>query len=336
MTYPDSIDTFRTVANKPGNLYDELKTTRIFAEDLNVLGTAIENIEETLGTNPEGTKTDVKTRLDDIDDIVPTAPFLKADNELYSHAKGVIIAQILTLCTDLRAFLTFENRGEDYNITDQSLNYKDFTANAESQTLTPGIAGLCPYLTISGGKYFEHSDDDIYSFGDGTTDSPFSICLLMKPSDVTTSEPLSKYKSTTGAAQREYRILFEADSKLSILLYDQSVSKYISKKTDNAYSTDTSQWHTYIFTYNGSSSSAGIKIYRDGDLQAATATDTGGYVAMENGTAKIGNYEIGTGGTMANLGAGEYGSIIIDGNEFTAQQCKLIDKLLRGYVGIIS
>lgn len=61
MAYPDTIEYFRTVTT------DE---DTVEAQDHNDPSRCLEKVEETLGTNPEGSFADVKTRLDDVDDTI--------------------------------------------------------------------------------------------------------------------------------------------------------------------------------------------------------------------------------------------------------------------------
>jgi len=69
-SYPSSIYSPRTKANRSGIVYDETKETVIFAEDLAKLDAEVVAIETELGTNPKGSNADVKTRLDDIDTAI--------------------------------------------------------------------------------------------------------------------------------------------------------------------------------------------------------------------------------------------------------------------------
>ena len=64
--YPGTIDSFRTIENIPGQTYDVDKTTTVYAEDLEQRADAIIAIEETLGTDPQGSYDTVKQRLDAI------------------------------------------------------------------------------------------------------------------------------------------------------------------------------------------------------------------------------------------------------------------------------
>lgn len=72
--YPDDIDSFRTTANRPGVVYDPLKTTTMFAEDNNGLAAAIVAIETILGTNPDLGYGTVRDALDDALAMIGSIP----------------------------------------------------------------------------------------------------------------------------------------------------------------------------------------------------------------------------------------------------------------------
>lgn len=68
--YPSGYDTFRTIANVPGETFDASKTTRVYAEDLRYLQEDVVAVENTLGLNPQGGSATVKARLDSLDTTV--------------------------------------------------------------------------------------------------------------------------------------------------------------------------------------------------------------------------------------------------------------------------
>ncbi len=63
-SYPNSIFSPRERENKSGVVYDASKKTVIFAEDIDKGDDEIVAIENELGTNPKGSYSDVKTRLE--------------------------------------------------------------------------------------------------------------------------------------------------------------------------------------------------------------------------------------------------------------------------------
>jgi hypothetical protein len=66
-SYPNSIYSPRSKENRSGVTYDPDKKTVIFVEDIVYNDNEIVAIETELGTNPKGSKTSVKARLDDVD-----------------------------------------------------------------------------------------------------------------------------------------------------------------------------------------------------------------------------------------------------------------------------
>ena len=77
-SYPGATYSPREKENKSGVVYDPLKKTVIFVEDLSNLDAEVVAIETELGTNPKGAKADVKTRLDDVDTAIGTKTTLAA------------------------------------------------------------------------------------------------------------------------------------------------------------------------------------------------------------------------------------------------------------------
>jgi len=64
--YPAAITSPRTMVNRPGVVYDALKTKVIFAEDFNKDRAEIVASETELGVNPKGAFDSVAERLDNL------------------------------------------------------------------------------------------------------------------------------------------------------------------------------------------------------------------------------------------------------------------------------
>tara|TARA_R110000803_G_scaffold49368_2_gene102584 strand:+ start:1552 stop:3003 length:1452 start_codon:yes stop_codon:yes gene_type:complete len=131
--------------------------------------------------------------------------------------------------------------------------------------------------------YLNLGDSDDFSFGDGVTDSPFSISGWIKMNDSTKFRLFSKY--TTGAI--EYIFTTDSYDKLSFVLYDNSSLARIQRKYNTALTSYEGQWINIIGTYDGSSSSYGIKIYLNGVRVDDIDGSTGAYTAMENTTQPV-------------------------------------------------
>ena len=140
-------------------------------------------------------------------------------------------------------------------------------------------------------SFIGYSDSNDYSFTNGSgTDLPFSMSFWINPDDVSNNRPpASKYED----AQPEYFIIVRGStSKLLVRLYSElTLSVHIQRESNTVMSTGSFQH--YVVTYDGSESETGINIYRNGVLDNGTATETGTYAGMDNGTAtfKIGRWD---------------------------------------------
>ena len=122
-------------------------------------------------------------------------------------------------------------------------------------------------------------DNNLYSFGDGTTDSPFSLSVWINVVDGTRFCAISKYS----AGAREYYIGLNTQDSLEAVLYDHSTGGFIRGSFNVAIITNISGWHQIAMTYDGSMIAAGIKVYIDGIHRTVLNNSSGSYTAMENG-----------------------------------------------------
>ena len=126
-------------------------------------------------------------------------------------------------------------------------------------------------------------DADTFSFGNGTTDTPFSFSIWYNSPDVTTSGVITK--SGTASAEREYYLYIGGDDKLYFVLWDYSSGGYIYSRMNNTLTSTQGSWNHITVTYDGSGANTGQTIYLNGVSQAVTrvaASGSGPYVAMEN------------------------------------------------------
>jgi hypothetical protein len=130
----------------------------------------------------------------------------------------------------------------------------------------------------------EASDSDSFSFGNGTTDSAFSISAWIRPSHLLTSQfIISKYHTT----DKEW-VFYIHSGRLYLIIYDQSAAAnqicYQSTATMEA-----GNWYHVVGTYDGTggaSAASGMKLYIDGAAASISTSGGAGYVAMENGATK--------------------------------------------------
>ena len=71
---------------------------------------------------------------------------------------------------------------------------------------------------FDGYQFLEASDSDAFSFGDGTSDKPFSVALWIKGSSSASFESLvTKSKGTAG--NMEWAVYRDGDKKIHLSLY---------------------------------------------------------------------------------------------------------------------
>ncbi len=160
--------------------------------------------------------------------------------------------------------------------------------------------------------YVEISDNNVFSFGDGSDDSAFSISLWYKLSDVTSNSLITK----TGASstEREWYLNFGSNDKIYFGCYDDSDNKPIYIYSAALTSTEGS-WTHLVVTYDGNEHPQGQKMYIDGSAVSVTENDHADYVAMEN-TA----YDVWIGGyqALSKYAAGNIDEVAIFNAELDA------------------
>jgi len=122
----------------------------------------------------------------------------------------------------------------------------------------------------------------MFSFGNGTTDSAFSLSTWINMSTVADFVPIAK--DSSGAREWTIRMV---SGQIHFYVIDNSVADgYLGRKNSSTPATDT--WFNLICTYDGSASASGIRIYLDGvRVDDADYIGTGTYVAMENTSAIV-------------------------------------------------
>jgi len=167
-------------------------------------------------------------------------------------------------------------------------------------TLSGGIVPAAAAASFSNTKsidfdgvddYVDLGDSDVFSFGDGSDDSAFSISLWYKMSDVTSAALIAK--TGTVSAEREWYLNFGSNDKIYFGCLDESVGKPIYIYSSYLTSTEGS-WTHLVVTYDGSEHPSGQKMYINGSAVSVTEKDNATYVAMEN-TA----YDVWIGGYQA-------------------------------------
>jgi hypothetical protein len=131
-------------------------------------------------------------------------------------------------------------------------------------------------------------DNDNLSFGNGTTDSPFSVSAWVNMTDATRFRIVFKADNTTG--NNEYGFFCDASDRINFILYDSTLSVSRGRYYNVGLSSYQGQWINLVATYDGqggTSAQNGIKIYLNGTQVDNVDVSTGTYTAMQNGGASL-------------------------------------------------
>jgi len=124
--------------------------------------------------------------------------------------------------------------------------------------------------------YVDCGDNNNLSFGDGSSDSPFSISAWIKPDNAAKFRIIFKFGSTL----KEYFFQVANGKKLQMSLNNNSGQ---SIGRNGASNIPTTSWSHVAMTYNGSGDPTGIKIFLNGSLNNGSTFANGGtYTAMTN------------------------------------------------------
>lgn len=164
--------------------------------------------------------------------------------------------------------------------TDNTISWgKSQTVSASGDTNITGASDYTNTKSISLGgidDYVSCGDADNLSYGDGSSDLPFSISAWIKPDVTARFRLIFKYGSTL----KEYFMQIAGGGKLQVTLYDNNNSASISRNGNT--SITTASWSHVVMTYNGSGAATRIKVYLNGVLDNGSTTGTGSYTAMSN------------------------------------------------------
>jgi hypothetical protein len=160
----------------------------------------------------------------------------------------------------------------------QNNNTEDLSATGKINTCLNFDGIDCVVIT---------NDHDELSFGNGTTDSAFSVAAWVYFDGYGSSQGiLSKWADTTGAEAREWSVTVQA-SKPLLILYDESANRWSQRRASNAISIG---WHFLVVSYDGTggaNADDGITWYVDGDEVSTYGSTDAGYIAMENTATKV-------------------------------------------------
>jgi len=132
------------------------------------------------------------------------------------------------------------------------------------------------------------SDEDDFSFTNGSSDTAFSLSAWVYVGDVSSDNGpfMSKFNGNTG--ETEY-IFKHGDGELRFFIYDNTsaaTGNQIRTQANSATLTDTT-WHHVVATYSGNGSQTGMKMYMDASQVTATQSSLGSYSRVRNTPASF-------------------------------------------------
>ena len=139
-------------------------------------------------------------------------------------------------------------------------------------------------LNFDGSNDFvDCGDADNLSFGDGSTDSPFTFSLWVKVDDLSTGHTLIEKQDSSN--NREYVIFIGSDGAIYNNIYSNGVALNRRGRKTSTGLISSNTWYHIAWTYDGqggTNASDGIKIYLDGTRVDNTNNQKNSYVAMKN------------------------------------------------------
>jgi len=161
--------------------------------------------------------------------------------------------------------------------------WNDLTPNKNNGTLTNGPT----FNSANAGSIvFDGVNDKVIgtnstllSFGDGSTDSPFSLSAWIYMDDTSLTNPIiGKYRSHS-PFRGEYSFQI-ANQKLLLQCVGGATSIRVRRDSNSTLSTD--RWYNLAATYNANGTDEGIVLYMDGEvLPSSGFSQDGSYVAMQ-------------------------------------------------------
>lgn len=172
---------------------------------------------------------------------------------------------------------------------DNTINWgKIYASSASGDTnigtaATPSFSNTKSILLDGVDDFVNVADNSNLSFGNGSTDSPFSISTWVNMTDASTFRILSKYASSA----QEYFLVTDSTDKINFSLYDNSTGGRLSRKYNTPLTSFEGQWIHLVATYDGTTNLSGLKIYLNGLRVDNANNQAGSYTAMENTTQPL-------------------------------------------------
>jgi hypothetical protein len=168
----------------------------------------------------------------------------------------------------------------------------EVVAISNEQSLFYGLPDPAPWLNTYSlefdgvDDYVDLGDNNDLSFGNGTTDTPFSVSAWIYRNGTSNDGIVCKDASSN----REWAFYIYSGT-LRMVLFDNSSGGYIGRRYGTTITNG--EWHHVAATYDGGGAASDIKLYLNGTQVDNQDNSSGSYTAMENlgAEARIGSKE---------------------------------------------
>ena len=128
--------------------------------------------------------------------------------------------------------------------------------------------------------YIDFDDPSILSFGNGSTNSPFSISQWWYMDSAAGFRGAQKFANS--GENGEYRLNTVGSGILKFSLLDSNLSNRIGIQSSDDLSSYENTWINVVGTYSGTAFHSGLKIYLNNSILSTSSDNAGEYVAMHN------------------------------------------------------
>tara|TARA_R110000772_G_scaffold54130_1_gene123494 strand:+ start:3573 stop:4310 length:738 start_codon:yes stop_codon:yes gene_type:complete len=187
-----------------------------------------------------------------------------------------VVSSAFDFTTGLVASWQFES-----NFLDYTTNNHDATAVGTVTNSTGGKVGNQAHFDGSS-DYLTVPDNDDFSFTDGVSDLPFTLCTWVKFDVVTNCRFLSK--SLSAGDLWEWTFGYNGTLMFITMWNFDNTGNRI--RLDYTFTPTTATWYHIVVTYDGSETKEGLTMYANG-VSVGTQVDAGTYTGMTNRTQKL-------------------------------------------------
>jgi hypothetical protein len=171
-----------------------------------------------------------------------------------------------------------------------SSNGNDTSGNSYNFTAFGGISFVTPEANAANmdlDKYLKASDQDDFTFSNGSNDLPFSLSFKFDgvPESGTNIWFLNKRDTSSLTDQAEWQLVYFS-GEFYLGLIDKNTGAILAAST-SSYPLTAGTEHHIVYTYDGSGSISGMKIYIDNVSQSLSDQSSGSYTTMRNTTSEI-------------------------------------------------